>query len=165
MLLDTSALQSNYIKTKFAGWLERNNVEKVDSQTKVCSAFNECKLTKSSFKTKISFLYVNKKLRVDSNTISSKLSLPFMEGENKNENTDARKRKIENESQVDSTTYEFELKQIDIPFDVIIGRKSIVDYHLLRYDRDFSTLFGGKEWQDGVLATCPGSARRPGYPE
>ncbi len=78
--------------------MERNNVEKVDSQTKVCSAFNECKLIKSSFKTKISFLYVNKKLRVDSNAICSKLSLPFMKEDNKDENPDARKRKIENES-------------------------------------------------------------------
>jgi len=69
-----------------------------------------------------------------------------MEGENKDENPDARKRKLENESKVDSHTYEFELKQIEISFDVIIGRKSIVDYHLLRYDRDFSTLFGGIEW-------------------
>ncbi len=126
---------------KLAGWLESNNVVKVDSKTKICSAFNECKLIQNSFKTKISFLYVNKKLRVDSKTISSKLSLPFMEIENKDENPDVRKRKIENESQVDSHTYEFELKQIDIPFDVIIGRKSIVGYHLLRYDRDFSTLF------------------------
>ncbi len=35
VLLDTGALQSNYVKTKLAGWLERNNVVKVDSQTKV----------------------------------------------------------------------------------------------------------------------------------
>ncbi len=37
-----------------------------------------------------------------------------------------RKRKVqnlENKSTVDSYIYEFELKQIDIPFDVIIGRK------------------------------------------
>ena len=57
VLLDTGALQSNYVCTKLAGWLESNNVKKVDSKlTKVCTAFNECKVINYSFYTKISFL-------------------------------------------------------------------------------------------------------------
>ncbi len=39
-----------------------------------------------------------------------------MEGKNKDDNTDARKRKLENESKIESHLYNFELKQIEIPF-------------------------------------------------
>jgi hypothetical protein len=172
VLLDTGALQSNYVNSKIAAWLERNEVPRLDSKTvKVCSAFNNCKLINFSFKTLISFLYVDKKNRLDYNSretkeISSKsnrLSLPFMEEKSVvSKDTNVRKRSVSevvNKNTVNSHTYEFELKQIDIPFDVIIGRKSIVDYHLLRYDRDFSTLFEGIEWQDSVLTTSPDDNR------
>jgi hypothetical protein len=169
VLLDTGALQSNYVNSKIAEWLERNNIKKLDSKTvKVCSAFNNCKLINYSFKTFISFLYVDKKSRIENNDIenssnSNRLSLPYMEGKSVvSKDTNDRKRsvsEVDNINTVNSHTYEFELKQVDIPFDIIIGRKSIIEYHLLRYDRDFSQLFVGIEWQNSVLTTSPDDNR------
>jgi hypothetical protein len=169
VLLDTGALQSDYVSTKIAGWLEANQVQKVDSKVaRVCTAFDECKLINYSFNTKFSFIFINKKNRVDSNTRdtesstnSSRLSLPFMEEEESNlENRRKRKvQNLENKSTVDSHTYEFELKQIDIPFDVIIGRKSIIKYHLLRYDKDFQSCVVDRKSHDSVLTTSPDDTR------
>jgi hypothetical protein len=125
--------------------MENNKINKKIARkaSRVCSAFATCKLINHSFITKISFLYVNKKSRIDKDRSNrNRLSLPDKEGESivKND-TNGRKRRVfevEYTNTVDSHTYEFELKEVDIPFDVIIGRKSIVDYHLLRYDRDLT---------------------------
>ena len=43
---------------------------------------------------------------------------------------------MEYDSTITSKRYEIELKQVDLPFDVITGRKSIIKHSLLRYDKD-----------------------------
>ena len=45
VLLDTGALQSNYVSPEVAEWIQQHGGESVDRWTKVCGAFN-CKIIK-----------------------------------------------------------------------------------------------------------------------
>ena len=98
ILLDTGALQSNYVSSKIATWMENNKIDKKIARkaSRVCSAFATCKLINHSFITKISFLYINKKSRIDKDRSNrNRLSLPDKEGESivKND-TNGRKRRV-----------------------------------------------------------------------
>ena len=48
VLFDTGALQGNYVNEDTAAWMRRHGAEEFNSPTRVCSAFNECVITKNS---------------------------------------------------------------------------------------------------------------------
>ena len=48
--------------------------------------------------------------------------------------------------------YELDFREVKIPYDVIIGRNSIIRYNLLRYDNDFTRVI---RWR----TKCPQSMR------
>ncbi len=43
-----------------------------------------------------------------------------------------------NKASIDNDDYELDFREVKIPYDVIIGRNSIIRYNLLRYDEDFA---------------------------
>ncbi len=67
ILLDTGALQSNYVNKKTAEWLLQHNARSLESNTRVCSAFNQCINITKSFIINLSFLVVDKKRKVIDN--------------------------------------------------------------------------------------------------
>ena len=58
-------------------------------------------------------------------------------------------------SGIANKSFELELQQIDIPYDVIIVRKSIINYNQFRCDKDYSALVGIEWFTDVDTSTLP----------
>jgi hypothetical protein len=67
VLLDTGALQNNYINEDTAGWITKHGGKHTRVDSRVCSAFNECVTINNSFKNKICFKVLddNDSLEID----------------------------------------------------------------------------------------------------
>ena len=58
VLLDTGALQGNYVSKRTAEWLRTNGATMSEEPCRICSAFNDCVLIKNKFNFNISFKQV-----------------------------------------------------------------------------------------------------------
>ena len=55
VLLDTGALQNDYVNEDTAGWITKNGGKPTRVDSRVCSAFNECLTITNSFRNTICF--------------------------------------------------------------------------------------------------------------
>ena len=58
-LIDSGAMQGNYVNGKVAEWLTRHNATIIETKKRICSCFNECRKYNNVFVNKISFENVN----------------------------------------------------------------------------------------------------------
>ena len=73
VLLDTGALQGNYVSLETASWMQRQGVTPVLNSIAVCGAFDECKFIKNEFSCKLKFFNFNKIKKIDILTKTTKL--------------------------------------------------------------------------------------------
>ena len=58
-LIDSGAMQGNYVNGKVAEWLTRHNATIIETKKRICSCFHECRIYNNVFVNKISFENVN----------------------------------------------------------------------------------------------------------